>query len=144
MADAKNKLAYYSSAPIQAYRVGPFRFEKGVLTFDEGQEDELESFETLLETLPAAERARVQKVDVEAAEAYVRDLRAQSGGATRGIDSSIGDRATKPKPEGDLGNHADEQARLEAEERAALEAAATTKPADVAKTGRSGLGLGKA
>lgn len=101
-------LATFSCAPVQNYGIGPYQFEKTLLRFEAGQEEELEKFKALVESLPAAERARIVYIDVEAAESQLAAIRAASGGATRAIDSTVGERVSKPKAEGNLGNPAAE------------------------------------
>ena len=96
-------LATFSSHPVQNFRIADYQFEKGVLKFEEGQEESLEKFEKLIASLPVAERKRIQKIDVEAAEKLIEKLRAESGGATQKIDSTVGERASKPRATGNLG-----------------------------------------
>lgn len=98
-----NVIATFSSHPVQNFRIANFQFEKGVLKFEEGLEESLEQFEKLIASLPIAERKRIQKIDVEAAEKLIEKLRAESGGATQKIDSTVGERANKPKATGNLG-----------------------------------------
>lgn len=98
-----NVIATFSSHPVQNFRIANFQFEKGVLKFEEGQEESLEKFEKLIASLPIVERKRIQKIDVEAAEKLIEKLRAESGGATQKIDSTVGERANKPKATGNLG-----------------------------------------
>ena len=96
-------LATFSSHPVQNFRIANFQFEKGVLKFEEGQEESLEKFEKLIAALPIGERNRIQKIDVEAAEKLIEKLRAKSGGATQKIDSTVGERVNKPQATGNLG-----------------------------------------
>lgn len=79
----------YTSHPISNFRVGRFRFDKGLLRLDS---DDASEFEALLKTLPPTESSRVRKLDVEAAERIVRQRMASAPGATKSIDSSIGER----------------------------------------------------
>lgn len=85
----------WSSHPIAKMRIGKFRFDKGVLKLT--SESEIAEFEALLDSLPGAERNRIQLLDVEAAEEVVRKHLAAQGGATKVIDSTIGERSTAPK-----------------------------------------------
>jgi len=103
VAPAKQVIATFTSHPVQNFRVGNFQFAKGVLKFHEGEEESLEKFQKFIDTLPPIERRRIQVIDVEAAEALIKKLREESGGATQQTDSTVGDRATKPKPIGNLG-----------------------------------------
>ena len=96
-------LATFTSHPVQNFRIANYQFEKGVLKFEEGQEESLEKFEKLIAALPIGERNRIQKIDVEAAEKLIEKLRAESGGATQKIDSTVGERANKPQATGNLG-----------------------------------------
>lgn len=96
-------IATFTSHPVQNFRIANFQFEKGVLKFEEGQEESLEKFEKLIASLPIVERKRIQKIDVEAAEKLIEKLRAQAGGATQKIDSTVGERANKPQATGNLG-----------------------------------------
>ena len=98
-----NVIATFTSHPVQNFRIANYQFEKGVLKFEEGQEESLEKFEKLIASLPTVERKRIQKIDVEAAEKLIEKLRAESGGATQKIDSTVGERANKPKATGNLG-----------------------------------------
>lgn len=81
----------WSSHPIQRYTVGRFQFEKGLLTLTE--EADIEDFQATYDSLPVYEKARLQKIDVAAAERIVQQYLNGSGSATKGIDSSTGDRA---------------------------------------------------
>ncbi len=101
-------LATYSSSPVNNYGVGRFQFEKGLLTFKKGDEDDLEEFEKIIngKNFPVVERNRLVKIDVAAAEKLLADLRKSEGGATQAIDSTVGERVNKPKAEGDLGTTA--------------------------------------
>ena len=98
-------LATYSSSPVSNYGVGRFQFEKGLLTFKKGDEDDLKEFEDIIngKNFPAVERNRIVKIDVRAAEKLLAEHRKSSGGATQAIDSTVGERVNKPKAEGDLG-----------------------------------------
>jgi len=83
--------AHYTSHPIENFMVGPYKFEKGLLRL-EG--DEVDAFDKLHASMPPVEQRRVRKLDVAAAEEFVRQrLEAQSPGATQAFDSSIGERA---------------------------------------------------
>jgi hypothetical protein len=83
--------ARWSSHPIARYTVGDYHFENGLLTL-ESQED-ADKFQAMYDDLPVYEQTRMKKIDLGAAEAIVRERLATSGGATKGIDSSTGDRA---------------------------------------------------
>lgn len=99
-------LATFSSVNMTGYSVGEFKFEKGILTFKSGDEEELEAFRKIIDSknFPPQERARIVEIDVAAAEKYLEDARRGQGGATQKIDSTVGERASKPKSEGDLGS----------------------------------------
>lgn len=99
MTEAMRKVLY-SSHPIANYQLGKFQFEKTVLTL-EGDED-IGEFEKLYETLPPAEKSRIKKIDVDAAEAFVRKVLDQMPKATQNIDSSVGGDATRARGTGDL------------------------------------------
>lgn len=101
---APQVIATFTSHPIQQLRMADWQFEKGVLTFKEGEEESLEAFTKFLDSLPPIERSRVKKIDVEAAEKLIEELKSQEGGATQKIDSTVGERVTKPKPVGNLGS----------------------------------------
>lgn len=98
--DAKG--TQYTSHPIENYRIGRFRFTKGLLRLD-GKD--AEEFDKLLAAQPPQDQARVRKLDVAAAEAIVRErLANQRPGATKSFDSSIGERAEKKVGTGALGD----------------------------------------
>lgn len=99
-------LATFSSSPVNNYAVGDFQFENGLLHFRKGDEEELEKFEKLIDSknFPAIERARIVRIDVAAAERLLADLMKSQGGATQTTDSTVGERANKPKAEGNLGS----------------------------------------
>lgn len=101
---APEVIATFTSHPIQQLRMADWQFDKGVLKFVEGQEESLEKFEEFLASLPPIERSRVKKIDVEAAEQLVAELKSQEGGPTQKIDSTVGERVSKPKPVGNLGS----------------------------------------
>lgn len=84
----------YTSHPIQRYRLGKYRFEKGVLKL---KGKEVAKFEELLDELPETERHRIKKLDVAGAERIARANMAKMGGATKQIDSTVGDRGEKAK-----------------------------------------------
>ena len=91
----------WSSHPIVRYTVGDFQFENGLLTL--ATQEEADAFQAVFDTLPIYERTRLNKIDVAAAEALVRERFGQTGGATKGIDSATGDRApNKQVGSGDL------------------------------------------
>lgn len=84
--------ASYTSHPAENYRVGPYRFTKGLLVLT--GEEEIERFDALLQSLPPADKRRVRKLDVAAAEEFVRKrLENATPAATQAFDSSIGERA---------------------------------------------------
>lgn len=87
-----NEGTMYSSHPIANFRIGRFKFEKGLLRLDD---KDAADFEKILESLPVTERSRVRKLDVAAAEKIVTDRLEESRryGATQSIDSTIGERA---------------------------------------------------
>lgn len=101
-------LATYSSSPINNLSVGRHQFENGILSFKRGDEEDLEEFEKILndKNFPIQERVKIVKIDIGAAERLIADARASQGGATQAIDSTVGERATKPKAEGNLGSTA--------------------------------------
>lgn len=81
----------YTSHPMENYAIGRFAFKKGLLTVTG---DDVEIFERLHASLPEMEKHRIKKLDVGAAEAFVRDLLAnQQPAATQVTDSSTGERA---------------------------------------------------
>lgn len=98
-------LATFSSVNMTGYSVGDFKFENGILTFKSDQQEELEDFRKIIDSknFPPQERARIVEIDVAAAEKYLAENRSSQGGATQAIDSTVGERASKPKSEGDLG-----------------------------------------
>lgn len=100
MADEEQKAfapVTYTSHPIPNYSIGRFQFEKATMTLD--NEEDVAEFEKLYATLPMQEKARVQKIDLEAAEGLARQLLDRTTNATQQIDSSVGDRpGNPPKP----------------------------------------------
>lgn len=98
-------LATFSSMNMTGYSVGSHKFENGILTFKEGDEEELDEFRKIIESknFPPQEKARIVEIDVGAAERYIAENRKAIGGATQAIDSTVGERASKPKAVGDLG-----------------------------------------
>jgi hypothetical protein len=83
--------ATYTSHPVENFRLGRYRFNKGLLTLTG---DEVEAFDKLLESLPPADKRRVRKLDVAAAEEFVRQRLAEMmPAATQAFDSSIGERS---------------------------------------------------
>lgn len=72
----------YTSAPIERLKVGRFQFEKSQLSLSA---DEAEEFDHLLTKVDARTRSRVKKIDVEAAQRWLKAIRPQ---ATKAIDSS--------------------------------------------------------
>lgn len=93
LVNESNEGNLYSSHPIANYRIGRFRFEKGLLRLnDEDNKD----FEKILEKLPATERARVTKLDLAKAEQIVKERLAEGARATKNFDSSTGERAADP------------------------------------------------
>jgi len=85
----------YTSHPIQRFRMGKFRFEKGMLVLTDSAE--IAEFEACLEALPQTERIRIKKIDLAAAEKISEEIRKTVGGATQQTDSTIGDKPTAPK-----------------------------------------------
>lgn len=83
--------ARWTSHPIQRYSVGDYHFVNGLLVLR--TQEEADKFQEMYDSLPIYEQTRIQKIDVSAAEAMVRERLATGGGATKGIDSSTGDRA---------------------------------------------------
>jgi hypothetical protein len=83
--------ARWSSHPIARYTIGDYRFENGLLVLQ--TTEEADAFQKVYESLPVFEQSRLTKIDVSAAEAIVRERLANGGGATKVIDSSVGDRA---------------------------------------------------
>lgn len=92
-AKAAEEAVNFSSHPIVNFQVGRFQFKKSMLTLSAADAVELEE---LLETMPPMEASRVHKLDVAAAEALVRKRLEVFAGATKQIDSSIGERAPPP------------------------------------------------
>lgn len=85
-------LATYTSHPVARLRMGPYRFESGILKLY--SEREVKDFEQLLASMPPAESHRIKKVDLAAAEAIVRERLAAQGGPTKQVDSTVGERNT--------------------------------------------------
>lgn len=85
----------YSSHPTPNYRIGKYKFEKSQLKLTDPAEVEI--FDKLLSTLPVGERRKIQKLDVAAAEDFLRK-RQVTPAATKQTDSSTGERgSTEPK-----------------------------------------------
>jgi hypothetical protein len=82
----------YSSHPIMNYKVGRFQFEDGLLTLKD--DEDVKEFEKLLDNpkFPRSERARIKKLDLSAAEAQSRAVRANQPKASKSIGSESGDR----------------------------------------------------
>src|SRR3546814_1313453 len=80
-----------------------FQFTKGTLQFRAGDEERLAAFEKLYDSLPPMEKNRIKKIDVAAAEKLLAELKAKEGGPIQKIDSTVGQRASKPQPVGNLG-----------------------------------------
>ena len=99
-------LATFSSVGMTGYSVGDFKFENGILTFKSDEREELEDFRNIIDSknFPPQERAKIVEIDVASAERFLEDARRGQGGATQKIDSTVGERASKPKSEGDLGS----------------------------------------
>lgn len=99
-------LATFSSVNMTNYSVGDYKFENGILTFKSDEAEELEAFRKIIgsKNFPPQERARIVEIDVAAAEKYLSEARKNLGGATQAIDSTVGERVSKPKSEGDLGS----------------------------------------
>ncbi len=100
-----NVLATFSSVNMTNYSVGDFKFQDGILTFKSDEQEELDDFLAIIDSknFPPQERARIVKIDVAAAERFLEEARRGQGGATQAIDSTVGERVSKPKSEGDLG-----------------------------------------
>lgn len=95
----------FSSHPIANFQVGRFKFEKGLLRLDA---DDAAAFEKLMATLPPVEQSKIQKLDVEAAVAIVKQRIAEAQpGATQQFDSSIGERAKQMVGTGKLGDESE-------------------------------------
>jgi hypothetical protein len=85
----------FSSHPIQRYRLGRrWQFENWILKLTDPEE--IAEFRKAVESLPPAERLKIKELDLAAAERISREYRS-TGGATKAIDSSIGDRSQQPK-----------------------------------------------
>lgn len=94
-------LAIFTSHPIVNYKVGKFKFEKATLNLY--SETDVMDFSKLVASLPAGERQRIKKVDLQAAEAIAKQILESQGKASQAIDSTTGDRAPPPaKPVGSL------------------------------------------
>src|SRR3546814_5070731 len=93
----------FSGHPIMNFSLAGFQFTKGTLQFRAGDEERLAAFEKLYDSLPLMEKNRIKKIDVAAAEKLLAELKAKEGGPTQKIDSTVGDRASKPQPVGNLG-----------------------------------------
>lgn len=100
-ASADDGVTRYSSHPITKYKVGRFQFVNGLLELR--KPEDVKDFERVLEQLPRSERIRLKKLDLSAAEAQVRAVKAASPHVSRAIDSASGDRGPdKPIGRGDL------------------------------------------
>ena len=87
-------VAQYTSHPIQRYRLGKFRFDNSVLSIkSEKDHDEFKEVLRDLESNNPAEFNRIRRLNVEAATRMVEARLAQQSRATKGFDSSVGDRA---------------------------------------------------
>lgn len=155
MADNEKTGGMYSVHPIQNYKIGDFRFVGGLLTLTDP--DEIAAFEAILADpkLPASERARIKKIDVGLAHKLVAERLATKGGATKAIDSTVGERASdSPKiGKGDLHDSnpkPEDEAKIETAD--ILDAAAggvqakpdpSAKPAPVAGATTRIAGIGK-
>lgn len=85
---------HFTSSPIQRFNLGDYQFENATLTLR--SEEEVDAFEAMLKTLPLSEQLKIRKIDLVAAEAVSRAVRASQGFTTQEIDSSTGDRAPPP------------------------------------------------
>src|SRR3546814_10955527 len=65
--------------------------------------DLLAAFEKLYDSLPPMKKNRIKKIDVAAAEKLLAEIKAKEDGLTQKIDSTVGERASKPQPVGKLG-----------------------------------------
>ena len=90
-APAAEPAARWSSHPIARYAVGDYHFVNGLLVLH--TKEEAENFQKVYDSLPVYEQCRMTKIDLSAAEALVRERLAIGGGATKVMDSSVGDRA---------------------------------------------------
>src|SRR3546814_7120416 len=88
----------FSSHPIMNFSLAGFQFTKGTLQFRAGDEERLAAFEKLYDSLPPMEKNRIKKIDVAAAEKLLAELKAKEGGPTQKIDSTVGERESKPQP----------------------------------------------
>lgn len=75
----------YSSHPILNYKLGRFQFVKGVLKLDA---EDAAAFDELLEKQPPREKARVKKIDRDAAERVAKRYLDQATIRTRGVDTA--------------------------------------------------------
>lgn len=101
LVESQPQVVRWSTHPILKFKVDKFRFENGLLTLT--TEESIREFQAVYDGLPIYERSRIKKIDLSAAEAMVRERLATGGGATKGIDSSTGDRApNKQVGTGDL------------------------------------------
>lgn len=80
----------FSSHPILRYGIGRFQFENGLLTLD--NEKDIAEFRKIVEDLPRSERSRITELDISAAEAQSRAVRAANPKASKAIGSDSGDR----------------------------------------------------
>lgn len=86
------KSIQYTSHPIRNYRIGRFRFEDSILTLKD--EDEEQEFLAAINhpKFPERERHGIRKLDHSSAERISREYQKSKGGATKQIDSTIGER----------------------------------------------------
>lgn len=84
----------YSSHPIRNYRVGRFQFDNGLLTLDSDEDNY--DFLSIIDSkgFPTRERHLIKLLDMAAAESLSKEYQRKSG-ATKAIDSSVGERATE-------------------------------------------------
>lgn len=95
----------YSSHPIANYSIGRFQFTNTVLTLD--NEKDQADFQKLHDSLPPAEKNRIKKIDVDAAEQFVKQVLSMQPKATQTIDSSMGGEATRSVGTGNLTDQLD-------------------------------------
>src|SRR3546814_8736657 len=93
----------FSSHPIMNCSLAGVQFTKGTLQFRAGDEERLAAFEKRYDSRPPMEKNRIKKIDVAAAEKLLAELKAKEGGPTQKIDSTVGERASKPQPVVNLG-----------------------------------------
>ncbi len=81
-------LARYTSHPIQNFCVGEFRFEHGLLEFT--NQDTLDRFEALRETMSPREQNAVRVIDVAKAAEVAEEFLKQETKRIQGAQTSVG------------------------------------------------------